>query len=142
MTGRQREICIDALDYFAIDRIKDDLKRIVPRGDILDPGDDFTLSIEEGENEGEVEELIEVLTRERAAVYGGREPSTTRAEGVAVLTLTNEGLAAQGFPQDQITDEMFSEIVKGLQKKYDETWNYDLYEAAKAVFKQHNKEYK
>ena len=136
MTGRQREICLEALSYFNLLQTQEDIRQGEQCGVTLDYADTFALSIQECE----VAALISMLTRERASVHGGRDPDTERQDGQAVLTLTNEGLAAQGFLQDQITDEMFTEIRRELTKHFELTWNGMLWTVAKEVFARHGKE--
>ena len=137
MTGRQREICLEALSYFDLKDTQYEIKlNGGPEEGSLYRSDTFTLSIQECE----VAALISMLTRERASVHGGRDPDTERQDGQAVLTLTNEGLAAQGFLQDQITDEMFTEIRRELTKHFELTWNGMLWTVAKEVFARHGKE--
>ena len=136
MTGRQRGICLEAVSYFNLLQTQEDIRQGEQCGVKLDYSDTFALSIQECE----VAALISMLTRERASVHGGRDPDTERQDGQAVLTLTNEGLAAQGFEQDQITDEMFTEIRRELTKHFELTWNGMLWTVAKEVFARHGKE--
>lgn len=57
----------------------------------------------------------------------------TRQFGISVLTLSNEDLLDHGFDPEKLTDEMFADILRRLQKYYDNTFSDALNEIATTV---------
>jgi len=57
----------------------------------------------------------------------------TRQFGISVLTLSNEDLLDHGFDPEKLTDEMFADILRRLQKHYDNTFGDALNEIATTV---------
>lgn len=57
----------------------------------------------------------------------------TRQFGISVLTLSNEDLLDHGFDPERFTDEMFADILRRLQKHYDNTFSDALNEIATTV---------
>ena len=57
----------------------------------------------------------------------------TRQSGLIVLSLSNEDLLDHGFDPEKLTDEMFADILRRLQKHYDISFGNVFFEIATTV---------